>query len=97
MSSRSSGDHPFQRLGAEIAAVRALGGGPDHSIRELAALLEVDVEEIERTWRGLEPLSIKARRRLADLLRDQITALGALERALRQPVLEVEESGTALR
>lgn len=87
-------DHPFERLDSEAAALRQLAGGPDLSVGELAEALGVDVAEVELVWRGVEPLSIRARGRLADLLAARATWLKALERRLRRPVLQVHVTPT---
>lgn len=88
-------NHPFSRLDAEVAALRTLGIGSQLSPREIATLLDVTPREVERTWRGIEPLSIRARQRLAHVLHERALALRALERSLRRPVLEVDSGGLA--
>ncbi len=83
-------EHPFERLEAESAALKQLAGGPELSVRELAESLGVGVAEVERAWRGEEPLSLRARRKLADLLGARSAWLVALEREVRRPVLRVD-------
>lgn len=87
-------EHPFERVHAESAALKQLAGGPELSISELAEVLGVEPPDVAAAWRGEEPLSIGARRRLADLLEERRTWLRALEKQLRRPLLQVE-SGTS--
>jgi transcriptional regulator with XRE-family HTH domain len=85
-------EHPFQRLDGESEALKQLAGGPDLSVHELAEALGVEVAEVEGAWRGEEPLSIRARWKLADLLAVQAARLGVLERTVRRPILRVDSA-----
>ncbi|MGH7576390.1 MAG: hypothetical protein ACREM1_14845 [Longimicrobiales bacterium] len=73
----------------DAAALRWLTDGM-LSLEDLAELMEVDRDRIERCWRGEEPLGQRERELLASLLDRCGTQVAWLAILLREPVPRLE-------